>query len=68
MSKTEVNPKCRDKEKIKEGVIKMNNLLERVKITGCTHCRGSFKKYVCWGGDGGGSLKSEQRRTGGGGS
>ena len=47
LGKTEVNPKCRDKEKIKEEVIKMNNLLERVKITGCTHCRGSFKKYFC---------------------
>ena len=26
---------------------------------------GSFKKYVRWGGDGGRSLKSKQKRTGG---
>ena len=37
--KTEVNLKYGDKEKIKEEVIKMNKVLEYVKITGFTHCR-----------------------------
>ena len=37
--KTEVNLKYGDKEKIKEEVIKMNKVLEHVKITGFTHCR-----------------------------
>ena len=36
---TEVNLKCGDKEKIKEEVIKMNKVLERVKITNFNHCR-----------------------------
>ena len=37
--KTEVNLKYGDKEKIKEEVIKMNKMLEHIKITGFTHCR-----------------------------
>ena len=37
--KTEVNLKYGDKEKIKEEVLKMNKVLEHVKITGFTHCR-----------------------------
>ena len=37
--KTEVNLKYGDKEKIKEEVIKMNKVLEHVKITGFTHYR-----------------------------
>ena len=37
--KTEVNLKYGDKEKIKEEVIKMNKVLEHVKIIGFTHCR-----------------------------
>ena len=37
--KTEVNLKYGDKEKIKEEVIKMNKVLQHVKITGFTHCR-----------------------------
>ena len=37
--KTEVNLEYEDKEKIKEEVIKMNKVLEHVKITGVTHCR-----------------------------
>ena len=37
--KTEMNLKYGDKEKIKEEVIKMNKVLEHVKITGFTHCR-----------------------------
>ena len=37
--KTEVNVKYGDKEKIKEEVIKMNKVLEHVKITGFKHCR-----------------------------
>ena len=37
--KTEVNLKYGDKEKIKEEVIKMNKVLEHVKITDFTHCR-----------------------------
>ena len=37
--KMEVNLKYGDKEKIKEEVIKMNKVLEHVKITGFTHCR-----------------------------
>ena len=37
--KTEVNLKYGDKKKIKEQVIKMNKVLEYVKITGFTHCR-----------------------------
>ena len=37
--KTEVNVRYGDKEKIKEEVIKMNKVLEHVKITGFKHCR-----------------------------
>ena len=37
--KTEKNLKYGDKQKIKEEVIKMNKVLEHVKITGFTHCR-----------------------------
>ena len=37
--KREVNLKYGDKEQIKEEVIKMNKVLEHVKITGFTHCR-----------------------------
>ena len=37
--KTEKNLKYGDKQKIKEEVIKMNKVLEHVKITGLTHCR-----------------------------
>ena len=36
---TDVNLKCGDKEKIKEEVIKMNKVLEHVKITNFNHCR-----------------------------
>ena len=36
---TEVNLKYEDKEKIKGEVIKMNKVLEHVKITGFIHCR-----------------------------
>ena len=37
--KREVNLEYGDKEQIKEEVIKMNKVLEHVKITGFTHCR-----------------------------
>ena len=37
--KTEVNLKYQDKEKIKEAAIKMNKVLEHVKVTGFKHCR-----------------------------
>ena len=37
--KTEGNLKHGYKEKIKEKVIKMNKVLEHIKITGFTHCR-----------------------------
>ena len=37
--KTEMNLKYEDKEKIDEEVIKINKVLEHVKITGFTHCR-----------------------------
>ena len=37
--KREMNLKYGDKEQIKEEVIKMNKVLEHVKITGFTHCR-----------------------------
>ena len=37
--KMEANLKYGDKEKIKEEVIKVNKLLEHLKITGFTHCR-----------------------------
>ena len=36
---TKVNLKYENKEKIKEKVIKMNKVLEHVKITGFKHCR-----------------------------
>ena len=35
----EVNLKYGDKEKLKEEVIKMNKVLEHVKITSFTYCR-----------------------------
>ena len=37
--KTEGNLKYGDKEKLKEEVIKMNKVLEHVKITAFTHCK-----------------------------
>ena len=37
--KTEMNLNYEDKEKIDEEVIKINKVLEHVKITGFTHCR-----------------------------
>ena len=37
--KTEVDLKYGDKERIKEEVIKVNKVLEHVKITGFAHCR-----------------------------
>ena len=37
--KTEVNLKYEDKEKIKEEAIKMNKVLEHVKVTGFKNCR-----------------------------
>ena len=37
--KTEVNLKYGDKEKLMEEVIKMNKVIDHVKITGFTHCR-----------------------------
>ena len=37
--KTEVNLKYEDKEKIKEEAIKMNKVLEHVKVTGFKQCR-----------------------------
>ena len=37
--KTELNQKYGDKEKLKEQVIKMNVMLEVIKVTGFTHCR-----------------------------
>ena len=37
--KTEVNVKYGDNQKFKEEVIKMNKVLEHVKITGFKHCR-----------------------------
>ena len=40
---TEVNLKYGDKEKIKEEVIKMNKVLEHVKITSFTHCRNDIQ-------------------------
>ena len=41
--KTEVNLKYGDKEKIKEEAIKMNKMLEHIKITGFTHCRNGMQ-------------------------
>ena len=40
---TEVNLKYGDKEKIKEEVIKMNKVLEHVKITSFTHWRNDIQ-------------------------
>ena len=44
--KTEVNLKYGDKEKIKEEVVKMNKVLEHVKITDFTHCRNVIQAAV----------------------
>ena len=44
--KTEVNLKYGEKEKIKEGVIKMNKVLEHVKIAGFTHCRNAIQEAM----------------------
>ena len=41
--KTEVNQKCGDKEKIKEDVIKMTNVLEHIKVTGFTYFKNVIK-------------------------
>ena len=41
--KTDVNVKYGDQEKIKEEVIKMNKVLEHVKITGFKHCRNAIQ-------------------------
>ena len=40
---TEVSLKYGDKEKIKEEFIKMNKVLEHVKITSFTHCRNDIQ-------------------------
>ena len=44
--KTEVNLKYGEKEKMKEGVIKMNKVLEHVKIAGYTHCRNAIQEAM----------------------
>ena len=41
--KTELKLKYGDKEKTKEEVIKMNKVLEHVKITSFKHCRNVIK-------------------------
>ena len=43
IDKTELKLKYGDKEKIKEEVIKMNKVLEHVKITSFKHCRNVIK-------------------------
>ena len=44
--KTKVNLKYGDKGKINEEVIKMNKVLEHIKITGFTHCRNVMQAAV----------------------
>ena len=44
--KTKVNLKYGDKEKINKEVIKMNKMLEHIKITGFTHCRNVMQAAV----------------------
>ena len=42
--KTELNQKYGDKKKLKEQVIKMNVMLEVIKVTAFTHCRMWYKQ------------------------
>ena len=44
--KTKVNLKYGDKEKINEEVIKMNKVLDHIKITGFTHCKNVMQAAV----------------------
>ena len=37
--KKEISLTYRDKDRLKEEVIRMNKVLDHVKITGITHCR-----------------------------
>ena len=60
--KTEVNLKYGDKEKIKEEVIKMNKVLEHVKITGFTHCRNVIQAAMRIVGEGVGMKKSNAKK------
>ena len=59
--KMEVNLKYGDKEKIKEEVIKMNKVLEHVKITGFTHCRNVIQSAMRLVGEEGGMQKSSAK-------
>ena len=59
--KTEVNLKYGEKEKIKEGVIKMNKVLEHVKIAGFTHCRNAIQEAMKIVGEEVGTCKEEKR-------
>ena len=60
--KTEVNLKYGDKEKIKEEVIKMNKVLEHVKITGFTHCRNVIQAAMKIVGEEAGMKKSNAKK------
>ena len=61
--KTEVNLKYGDKEKIKEEVIKMNKVLEHVKITGFTHCRNVIQAAMKIVGEEAGMKKLNAKKT-----
>ena len=60
--KTEVNLKYGDKEKTKEEVIKMNKVLEHIKITGFTNCRNVIQVAMRMVGEEVGMKKSNTKR------
>ena len=59
----EVNLKYGDKEKIKEEVIKMNKVLEHIKITGFTHCRNVIQAAMKIVGEEAGMKKLNAKKT-----
>ena len=59
---TEVNLKYGDREKLKEKVIKMNKMLEHVKITGFTHCRNVIQAAMKFVGEEVGMNKSNAKK------
>ena len=60
--KTEVKLKYGDKEKIKEEVIKMNKVLEHVKITVLPHFRNAIQAAMRVVGEEAGMLKSNAKK------
>ena len=60
--KIEVNLKYGNKEKIKEEVIKINKVLEHVKITGFTHCRNVIQAAMKIVGEEAGMKKSNAKK------